>query len=178
MRYWITVLFAGAALGQQLDLSRLDGLSSKARESANVSLDADKLRMLSGFVEAKDKNAQDVVSTLKGVFVRAFEFDTAGAYSQADLDAVRAQLKGPNWTRVIEVKEKDESAEIWFYSEGGKPGGLAVIAAEPKELAVVNIVGPINLQTLARLGGSLGIPNIRTGLLGQKGSTAAPKKDE
>jgi hypothetical protein len=184
MRYWVAVLLAGAAWGQQLDLSRLDGLSAKASESTNITLDADKLRMVSGFVEDKDKVAQGLLSTLKAIQVRAFEFDAAGAYSQSDLDGVRAQLKAPNWVRMIEVKEKDESAEIWFYSEGGKPGGLAVIAAEPKELAVVNLVGPIDLQTLGKLGGIMGIPNIRTGLLEQKkpvGSPkpdAAPKKDE
>ena len=182
MRYWIAVLFAGAAWAQQLDLSRLDGLSAKAKESTNVSLDADKLRMLSGFMDEKDKSAQDLFSNLKGVHVRAFEFDAAGAYSQSDLDAIRAQLKGPGWTRVVEVKEKDESAEIWFYSDGGKPGGVAVIAAEPMELAVVNILGPIDFRTLARLAGNMGIPNIRTGLLEQKQPRPkpepAPKKDE
>jgi hypothetical protein len=178
----MAVLFAGAAWTQQLDLSRLDSLSAKASESANISLDEDKLRMVSGFVDDKDKTAQGLLSNLKGVHVRSFEFDAAGAYSQSDLDAIRAQLKGPNWIRIVEVKEKDESAEIWFYSDGGKPGGLAVIAAEPKELAVVNIVGPIDLQTLARLGGTLGIPNVRTGLLDSKRPRPkpepAPKKDE
>jgi hypothetical protein len=178
MRYLMAGLIACAALGQQLDLSRLDGLAAKARESANVNLDADKLRMLSGFVEDKDKAAQKLLSSMRGVYVRSFEFDASGAYNQADLEAIRAQLKGPNWVRVIEVKERDESAEVWFYSDGGKPGGLAVIAAEPKELAVVNIVGPIDLQTLGKLAGSMGIPNIRLGWTEPKGSSPPPKKEK
>ena len=113
MKYWAAILFVSAAWSQQLDLSRLDALGAKAKESANVSLDADKIRMLSGFMGGKESALpSEVLSDLKAIQVRAFEFDQAGMYSQSDLDTVRAQLKGPNWVRIIEVKERDESAEI------------------------------------------------------------------
>jgi hypothetical protein len=38
--------------------------------------------------------------------------------------------------------------------------GLVVIAAEAKELTIVNIVGPIDLDQLSRLGGQFGIPKV------------------
>jgi hypothetical protein len=175
MKYCIAILFASAVWGQQLDLSRLDALSSKARESANVSLDAEKLKIVAGFAESKDKETQELLSNLKGLYVRAFEFDNPGAYSQSELDGIRAQLRGPNWARIVEVKEKDESAEIWFYSEGGKPGGMAVLVAEPNELVVVNLVGPVDFKALGKLGGVMGIPNVRTGVLDPKRSPATSK---
>jgi hypothetical protein len=37
---------------------------------------------------------------------------------------------------------------------------LAVIATEPKELTVVNIVGKIDLDQLSDLGGNFSIPNM------------------
>lgn len=167
MRWGLALLLAGTAWAQQLDLSRLDGLAAKAKESTNISLDSDKIRMLSGFVD--ENAARGVLTDLRGINVRSFEFDNSGAYSQSDLDSIRSQLKGPNWVRVVDVRGRDETAEVWFYSEGGKPGGLTVIAAEPRELAVVNVVGPINMSSLMRLAGMLGIPNL-PGSLMQPGS--------
>jgi hypothetical protein len=47
--------------------------------------------------------------------------------------------------------------------------GLAVLSAEPKELTVVNIVGPVDLEKLAKLEGNLGIPDL--GIQPGKGKT-------
>lgn len=170
MKFAILFVVAAIAPAQQLDLKALDHLSAKAKESANVDLDADKLKFASQFLSdrPKDEHAKQVISQMKGIFVRTFEFDSAGAWSQTDLEGIRKQLAGPGWSRVIEVKEEQESAEIYFFSESGGLGGLAVIAAEPRELAVVNIVGPVNMEALARLGGTLGIPSIQSDLLGGK----------
>ena len=44
--------------------------------------------------------------------------------------------------------------------EGEKIGGLVVLSAEPKELTVVNIVGPVDLDKLAALEGQFGIPDL------------------
>ena len=37
---------------------------------------------------------------------------------------------------------------------------LAILVAEPRELTVVNIVGPIDLTRLAAMRGQFGIPNV------------------
>jgi hypothetical protein len=39
-------------------------------------------------------------------------------------------------------------------------GGLAILAFGPKELAVVNIVGPVDLDKLSKLEGNFGIPDL------------------
>ena len=49
--------------------------------------------------------------------------------------------------------------EIYTRTEQGKVVGFALIAAEPKELAVIAIEGSINLNDLSKLKG-LGIPDI------------------
>jgi len=38
--------------------------------------------------------------------------------------------------------------------------GLALVSMNPKELTVVNIVGPINLEKLTQLEGSFGVPDL------------------
>jgi hypothetical protein len=161
MKYGMIFALAGALAGQQLDLSSLDKLGAKAQEQTTINMDAERLKMAAGLLandQAKGKNFSDVASSLKGLIVRSFEFDGSGRYAMSDLDAVRAQLKPPNWSRVVEVREKDESMEIWFYSEGGKNGGMALLAAEPDELTVINIIGAADLSALGAL---RGLPNLQ-----------------
>jgi hypothetical protein len=63
----------------------------------------------------------------------------------------------------VGVKSNEgETDEIYLRKENGKLTGVAVIAAEPKELTVVNIVGPIDLDSLAELGGHFHIPTMDT----------------
>ena len=84
---------------------------------------------------------------------------------ESDLDALRNQLKSPGWSRIVGVKSKKdgENAEVYLKSENGGITGLAVIAAEPKELTVVNIVGSIQPEDLRDLGGRFGIPKVDLG---------------
>ena len=183
MKYALLFAVAAAGFAQQIDLSSLDRLASRAEESANVTLDTDKIRLASMFLSGNDagsKQTKGLVEGLKGIYVRAFEFAKPGEFTQADLDGVRAQLKGSNWARLVDVKGKQESAEVWFYTEGGKLTGLVVLAAEPKELVAVNIVGPIDIATLASLSGKLGVPAVTGDLLKNmtKSPGTTPKQDE
>jgi hypothetical protein len=52
--------------------------------------------------------------------------------------------------------------------------GLAIIAAEPREFTIVNIVGSIDLEDLHKLEGKFGVPNLDI-QAGKKPDTA-PKK--
>jgi hypothetical protein len=53
-----------------------------------------------------------------------------------------------------------QNLEVYTMLVGDKIGGIAVIAAEPTELTVVNIVGPIDLEKLSALEGNFGIPKL------------------
>lgn len=181
MRYaWILAL-AASAWGQRVDLSSLDRLASRAGESVNVDLDSDRLKLATMFLSGDEgaKTTRSLVSGLKGIYVRTFEFNKSGEYTRSDLEPIRAQLKGPNWSRLVDVKEKDESAEVWFFTEGGKLSGLLILAAEARELVAVNIVGPIDPATLAGLSGKMGLPSIDSNLLKSvKPPAEAPKRDD
>ena len=166
-----------AARGQQLKLDVLDKLAAKATETVNVTLDGSLLALATKFLSGKDKEEQELkklTASLKGIYVRSFEFSEAGAYTEADLNEIRAQLRGVEWKQIVKVKEKTESSEIYVKYDGDKVAGLLVISAEPKELTVVNIMGPVDLENLSALGGNFGIPHIST----KKPSKTKPAKDE
>jgi len=142
----------------------LERLAAHATESVDVTLDASMLQFASKFLSKDDPDEVQVkklVSKLKGVYVRSFEFDKEGQYSASDLESVRAQLKTPAWSRIVGVKStKGENSEVYLLKHGDEIGGLVVIAAEPKELTIVHIDGPINPEELSELGGHMGIPKI------------------
>ena len=106
-----------------------------------------------------------LIASIDGIYIKHFEFKREGGYSQADLDTVRVQLKAPEWSRIVEVAsaEDGENAEVYLRMENKKITGVAVLYAAPKELTVVNIVGPVDLDSLAELSGHFGLPKLKEG---------------
>jgi hypothetical protein len=150
-------LWCAAQAGAQIIIG-LDDLAAKAKESVNISLDASMLQAASGFLAGKnqDEKSKKLMEGLKALHVRTFEFEKEGQYRQEDLEPIRAQLRSPGWSRIIEVKEPRESVEIYAKTEQGKYVGFAIIAAEPDELAVIYVEGEVGLQDLGNLGRTFG----------------------
>jgi hypothetical protein len=149
----------------QLRITGLDGLASKATESADITLDSNLLQMAAGFLAGADKENKDgetlkqLLTGLKAITVRSFKFKESGQYRREDLEPIRAQLRSPGWSKIISSQTKEESSEIYTRIERGKVAGFAIIAAEPKELTIVAIEGSINLNDLSKLK-ALGVPSI------------------
>lgn len=142
-----------------------DKLAAKAEESVDVTLDSNMLQLAGKFLSDKDADqakAKKIISGLKGIYVRSFEFAKEGEYSAADVDAFRAQLQAPTWSRIVGVTSKHgENNEVYFRtSAGSQIGGVVIIAAEPKELTIVSLTGTISVDDLAELGGQFGIPEV------------------
>jgi len=154
------------AQGPRLQLDKLTRLASQASEVTDIALDPAMLQLAGNFVSAQNDDSRaikELLGSLKGVYVKTYQFDRDGAYTAADVESVRGQLTG-NWTRLVATESKKEQGrelvEIYSWREGERMGGLAILVAEPRELTVVNIVGPIDLTRLAALRGQLGIPNV------------------
>ena len=128
-------------------------------------MDGPMLRWASKFLSADDpdeERAAKLVANLTGIYVRSFEFDKEGAYTSAEVDELRSQFHSPGWSRVVGVRSAAEgdNVDIFFKLENDKMAGIVIIAAEPKELTFVNIVGPLELDQLADLGGEFGVPKL------------------
>jgi hypothetical protein len=166
-----TIALAAAMLpawAQEIKLPvNLEALAGKAEESVTVSMDKSMLQLAGKFIHDKDDDDADVrklIAGLDGIYVRSFQFAHEGEYDMADVEAVRSQLNGPAWGRLVGVRSKrGENVDVYFKDGGsGKLGGIVVIAAEPKELTVVNIVGTLDPAKLADLGGEFGIPRLES----------------
>ena len=154
-----------ATLWAQQFKFNLDHLSSKASGSFDVSLNTSMLQFAAKFLDGKDPDEAKVkklIVGIEGIYIKSFEFKNDGAYAQADLDKVRNQLKAPEWNRIVGIKSggESENIEIWVRNENGKVSGVAILASEPRQLTVCNLVGNIDLESLADLGGHFGLPNL------------------
>jgi hypothetical protein len=161
----LLVLAATAGYGQELDLKGLEKVAAKASDVTDVTLDGSLLKFAAKFLSADDPDQAKVkklVAELKGVYVKTYEFEQEGGYTEADLAPIRSQLRAPGWSRIVGVQSKKdrENTEIYLKTGGQEPGGLAIICTQPKQLMVVNIVGKIDLDELSELGGNLGVPKI------------------
>jgi hypothetical protein len=154
------------ALAQQnFDFKSLDKIGANAKASTNVTLEGDTLKLATSFL-GDDKSS---FKNLTGVYVRSFEFAKAGQYKEADLSPLRAYIKSLQWTKIVDVKEADETSEIYLQAlPNNRLGGLAIVASEPTEVTVVFISGVMNMSDIGKLGGNLGIPDIRLDHDGKK----------
>jgi len=145
--------------------ANLELLSAKASEVVDVTLDANMLQFAGKFLNKKNDGegqAKKLLTSLRGLCVRSFEFDKDGQYSEDDVEMLRSQFRSPGWSRMVGVHSKrdKENVDVYFKMENGAVAGLAVIAAESKELTFVHIDGTIDINQLSELGGQFGIPKI------------------
>lgn len=182
---WIILAVAAPLAAQQgFDFKSLDKLGAQAKETTNVTLEGPTLQLAANFLGADgDSDAaslKEMVSKLKGVYVRAWEFDKDGMYSMADVEPFRAYIRAGQWTRVVEVKQEKEISEVYLKAGAAQQfGGVAVIDAEPRELTIVYIEGNISIADVGKLSGTLDIPDLD---VLKRGSGAKPggnaKKEE
>jgi len=111
--------------------------------------------------DADEKEVKQLVANLKGIYVKRFEFDLDNQYTPADVDSIRTQLRGPGWSRLLNVTSRKEgNLEVYLLLNREQIGGLAVLHTDDRELTVVNLVGPVDLDKLAKLEGQLGVPEL------------------
>ena len=174
----LLTLLSLSAYGQALDLSSLDRLIPLASEHTEVNMDPEKLKSTFGAMTSSDQWAKEVAG-MTGLQVVELKFGKEGVYTSADIEPVTRQLKGNGWSKILDVKEKGESTQMYLRnSEGKGGGGFVIIAAEPKQLTVVNIAGSTNVGALGLLKSKIPEMNSSFGKPGSKKSTPATKDDE
>jgi hypothetical protein len=159
----LAVAVPASAQRINLDLPGLAGLADRADEVVDVTLDASLIRLAAKFLGDKDPEEREIrqmISGLQGIYVRSYSFSKEGEYDRALIDRVKSQL-GPSWKPLVTVRSKTkENVNIMADMRGERVAGLVILAAEPRELTIVNIVGEIDIDRLSRLEGEFGIPKL------------------
>src|SRR5262245_25298512 len=152
------------AQNAHLQIDHLDKLFPKAVETIDVRVDGSLLLMASKFLrsdKADEAAVKEIVQALKGVYVKGVEFDKDGEYSDADIETIRQQLAAPGWDRIVGVRSKRDGQNVEVFlmiNNNAVIEGVGVLISEPKQIMVVNVVGPLDPEKINNLRGQFGIP--------------------
>jgi Domain of unknown function (DUF4252) len=152
-----------SAQNARLEIDQLDRLFPKAVQTVDVRVESSLLLIAAKFLKSDNPDeamAKELLSTLKGVYVKGVEFDKEGEFTEADLESIRTQLRAPGWQRIVGVRSKrdGENAEVHLMLEGGVIAGVSVLVFDLKQLYIVNVVGPLDPEKIGQLRGRFGIP--------------------
>jgi hypothetical protein len=146
------VLASVSASAQKLNLN-FDAIAKNAKEKTELNLDGPLLDLLrQKMLKAGDEEKQALFANVDQVAVYSYEFEKPGDYANSDLDPLRKQVdSSAGWSRVLNVKEKNEDTRIYVSMQGGKQTGFLLISAEAKEVSVILVSGSIKLAQLKEL---------------------------
>lgn len=153
--------FAASAQQERLQLDHLNRLASRATEVVEVNLDQTALRVLTKLVSLSEPDRTklgETASRLKGVYVRGYEFERDGEYSPGDIETVRTQLRAPGWARIVQVGGRNGARdEVYLKRGNGEVDAYTVISTAPKNICVINVIGPLKLDEISLLDREFGI---------------------
>ncbi len=162
----LAAITANAQDAARLRFEKLDGLENKAQDVVEVSIDGKLLDLAKRvMVKVDDPNSKKIaqaISGLKGIYVRVYNFANENEYNVADVEEIRAQLQSPGWEKLANVRSKknNQKVDVFTMFTGDVMSGVAVVVSDSKSIAVVNVIGPIDIDLLTELSGKLNIPKI------------------
>jgi predicted nuclease of restriction endonuclease-like RecB superfamily len=161
-------------------------LAAKAVDVTEVTLGKNMLDFASKFMKDKDEDdakARKLIQGLKGIYVREYTFEKEGDYSPDQLKQLRAYFETSEWSPIVHAVERHkgataETTDVLVKTVNGETQGMFILSAEPKELSIVLILGPINMEDLSELQGIGGLHVLKDVEKSTKKSTKDKDKDK
>lgn len=137
-------------------------LAARASNVTEVTLGKNMLAFAAKFMNGKgpdDAATRHLIEGLDGIYVRDYEFDKEGQYSMVDIDKLRQYFETSEWTPMVHEHDKKsgETTDVMMKVVNGETRGMFILDAEAKELSIVLILGPINIDDLHKLSGIGGL---------------------
>lgn len=136
-------------------------LAARATNVTEVTLGKNMLGFAAKFMNGKDKDeaaTRQLIQGLDGIYVRSYEFDKEGQYSMDEIESLRKYFETSEWSPIVRERERKtgETTDVMVKLVNGETHGMFVLTAEPRELTIVLILGPIRMEDLGKLKGSIG----------------------
>jgi hypothetical protein len=137
-------------------------LAARASDVTEVTLGKNMLGFAAKFMNDKDSDevaTRHLIEGLDGIYVRSYEFDKDGQYSVEEIEKLRKYFETSEWSPIVRERERksSETTDVMVKLVNGEPHGIFILTAEPKELTIVLILGPIHMEDLGKLKGISGL---------------------
>ena len=160
-------------------------LAARASNVTEVTLGKNMLEFAAKFMNGKhesDAATRQLIMGLDGIYVRDYEFEKPGEYSMDHVEQIRRAFDTPEWSSMVRERERKtgESTDIMMKMVNGESRGMFILSAEPKELSIVLILGPIRMDDLSKISGIAGVGGMigPTGPLSGVQHTPRPKNKD
>jgi hypothetical protein len=133
-------------------------------EFVEVSIRSSLISLAAKLVEASEPKVADLLRSVKLVRVNVLGLDDGNrAEVEQRVAAIRADLDGQGWERIVVAKEKDQDVSVLIKLRGDEAvEGVMVTVLEGRRKAVLaNIVGDIRPEKIALLGEHLDIDPLK-----------------
>jgi len=137
-------------------------LAARASNVTEVTLGKNMLGFAAKFMNGKNEDdaaTRRLIEGLEGIYVRSYEFDKEGEYSTEEIEKLRQYFETSEWTPIVRERERKtgETTDVMVKLVNGENHGMFIFTAEPKELTIVLILGPIKMEDLGKLKGIGGL---------------------
>lgn len=137
-------------------------LAARASNVTEVTLGKNMLAFAAKFMNGKDGDqaaTRRLIEGLDGIYVRDYEFDKEGQYSMVDIEKLRQYFETAEWSPIVREHDKKngETTDVMIKTVNGETHGMFILDAEPKELSIVLILGPVKMEDLSKLSGLGGL---------------------
>jgi len=141
-------------------------LAARASNVTEVTLGKNMLGFAAKVMNGKDKDeagSRQLIEGLDGIYVRSYEFDKEGQYTTDEVEQLRKYFETSEWSPMVRERERKsgETTDVMVKLVNGESRGMFILTAEPKELTVVLILGPIHMDKLGELRGIGGLGALR-----------------
>ena len=150
---------------------------AKGREFVEVNLHAPLIKLAARFVDKDEPEVAELLRGLKHVRVNVVGFDETNKRETTDrVDAIRSELEGQGWVKLVTVKEAEQAADVGVYVKMREDESIdgvvvTVIDRSDDKAVFVNVVGNITPEQISALGEGLNIePLAKLSLKGRKKS--------
>ena len=168
--FFLLILFTSVLFAQKEDASNYPGYVDfgniasfeKGNDVTEVNLDNKILKMVSKMTNEDDPELAKMLSGMKMIHVNVFKIEKNDKDKLIDkITKLDGNLTGKGWNRIVRSREHGEYVNVYIKSDDNSIEGLVVTSLERNgEAAFVNIVGPIDLELIGKLGKKFDIPSL------------------
>lgn len=134
-------------------------------EYVEVDINKGLLKLASTFAKNEDPEIAEIINNLERVRVNVFGIDDSNREDVTSrIETVRSELETQGWTRVVTVRESSGDNVAVFVKQDNDEaihGVVVTVIGGNGEAVLVNVVGDVKLDQIAKLGERLDIDPLR-----------------
>ncbi len=135
------------------------------KQYVEVDINASLLKLAAAFAKHEEPEVAELIGNLERVRVNVFGVDAGNRTATVDrINTFRDKLADEGWDKIVTVREHEGDDVAVFIKQANEDvihGVVVTVISSDGEAVLVNVVGDVRLEQIAKLGESLDIAPLR-----------------